>query len=192
MKHFEINEIFEILENKKEDLKELETHIKECSECRENYEKIKEFLEAMDIELPFDVKVRVRNRVLEKVKRKRKLNLLLVPSLVTSIAVFLLVFIFINNKKEREIFVFSPEPQSVLTPEEVLFAFKIKDIKNLRIYLDDIDITDSLKSDGNIYYYLAEKLELNPGSHNIIILKDNQIEYSGKFYLTSFKYSMDY
>ncbi len=192
MKHFEINEIFEILENKKQNLKELERHIKECPECRENYEKIKEFLEATQIEVPYDVKIRIRNRVLEKARKKRRLKLLIVPSLVTSLAIFIISFIFLINQNKKEVIIFSPEPQAVLTPEEVLFALKIKDLKGMRIYLDNIDITDSLKSDGNIYYYLAEKLELNPGSHNLIILKDNKIEYSQKFYLTSFKYSMDY
>jgi len=190
MKHFEINEIFEILENKKENLKELETHIKVCPECRENYEKVKEFLQATQVEIPYDIKIRVKNRILESVRKKRRLRLSVVPLLVVSLTVFVIAFIFLISQNKKEVVIISPEAQAVLTPEEVLFVFKIGSLKDRRIYLDDIDITDSLRSDGNIYYYLAEKLELNPGSHNLIILKNNKIEYSQKFYLTSFKYSI--
>ena len=190
MKHFETNEIFEILENKKENLKELETHIKVCPECRENYEKVKEFLQATQVEIPYDIKIRVKNRILESVRKKRRLRLSVVPLLVVSLTVFVIAFIFLISQNKKEVVIISPEAQAVLTPEEVLFVFKIGSLKDRRIYLDDIDITDSLRSDGNIYYYLAEKLELNPGSHNLIILKNNKIEYSQKFYLTSFKYSI--
>ncbi len=188
MRCFEINEIFEIFENRRENLGELEKHVIECPECKKNYERIKEFFEAKEIEVPYEVKIRVKRKVFERVKRKERLKFLLIPSLLALFSVFLLVFIFMNRGRER-ILVFSPESEAVLTPEEVLFAFKIKDTKGLRIYIDDLDITDSLKSEGNIYYYLAENLELSPGLHNLLILKNEKAIHLSKFYLTSFKYS---
>ncbi len=192
MKCFDINEIFEIIEKRDERIKELEEHIKACEECKINYQKIREFIETVQIEVPFDAKVKIKNRIFEKVKKKEKFRFILVPSLLTALAVILFVFIFVKEKNKEDIVIFSPGKQAVLTPEEVLFAFKMRKLRNYRVYIDDIDITDSLKNEGNVFYFLAENLELDPGPHVLTIIEDESRIISREFYLTSFKYSAGY
>ncbi len=188
MKHFEINEIFEIIENKGESLTELENHIKECKECKENYEKVKEFFKSFEIEVPLDVKLRIRKEVLKRERKKKKIIKTFVPALVTLSLIFVILFKFMI-KTEKEIIIISPSEEEVLTPEEVLFVFKIKDTKGLKVFIDSVDISDSLKKTDKLLYYLAEDLELNPGTHYLTVFKDNKIYKKNKFYLTSFKFS---
>ncbi len=188
MKHFEINEIFEIIENKGESLTELENHIKECKECKENYEKVKEFFKSFEIEVPLDVKLRIRKEVLKRERKKKKIIKTFVPALVTLSLIFVILFKFIV-KIEKEIMIISPSEEEVLTPEEVLFVLKVNNIKGLKVFIDSVDISDSLKKTDKLLYYLAEDLELNPGTHYLTVFKDNKIYKKNKFYLTSFKFS---
>ncbi len=188
MRHFEINEIFEIIENKGESFIELENHIKECKECKDNYEKVRGIFESFEIEVPLDLKLKIRREILKRERKKEKFIKSFVPALITLSLIFVILFKFVF-KTEREIIIISPSNEEVLTPEEVLFVFKANKIKGFRVFIDSIDISDSLNKTDKFLYYLAKDMELNPGIHYLTVFKDNKIYKKNKFYLTSFKYS---
>lgn len=185
MKHFSIDEIFEFYEGFKTLNKDENRHLEECEECRKNFEKVKFILNSFEIEVPDDVKTRVRIGIRKKIlKEKRKL---LVTPLLTVFLLLILVFSFFNLKQEK-IQILSPLKEAVWTPDEVLFALKIDDINRYEIYLDTLNITDSMRFEGGIFYYLAENIELMPGSHYLIIRdkEKNKDIIVSRFYLTGF------